>query len=53
MTIWRMYIACCVPKATTTHAEYVLLTAFPQQHWLHERTLMLRYIYIASLVEIV
>jgi len=53
MTIWRIRIVCWIPKATTTHAEYVLLTAFPQQQWLHERVLVLRYIYIASLVGIV
>jgi hypothetical protein len=52
MTIWRIHIPCWIPKATTTHAEYVLLTAFAQQQWLHERALVLRYIYIASLVEI-
>jgi len=23
--------------ATNTHSEYVILIAFPQQHWLHER----------------
>jgi hypothetical protein len=25
MTIWRMRIACWIPKATTTHSEYVIL----------------------------
>jgi hypothetical protein len=29
MTIWRMCIACWVPKATDTHLEYVILIAFP------------------------
>ena len=33
----RMRIACCIPKATDTHSEYVILIAFPLQHWLHER----------------
>ena len=49
MTIWRMRIACWVPKARNTNSEYVLLIAFPQQQWLHERVSMLRYIqYIAA-----
>jgi len=28
MTIWRMRIACCIPKATNTHSQYVIITAF-------------------------
>jgi len=28
MTIWRMRIECSIPKATNTHSEYVILTAF-------------------------
>jgi hypothetical protein len=35
MTIWRMRIACWIPKATDTHSEYVILIAFPLQQWLH------------------
>ena len=38
---WRMRIACCIPKATDTHSLYVIIIAFPLQHWLHERTPML------------
>jgi hypothetical protein len=26
-----------IPKATNTHSEYVILTAFPLQQWLQER----------------
>jgi len=52
MTIWRMRIACWVPKATSTHLEYVILIAFPLQRSLHERASMLRYTYIACLVTI-
>ena len=46
LAIWR------TPKATNTHSEYAILTAFPLQQWLHERAPMLRlYIqYSASLV---
>ena len=25
MKVWRMRIACCIPKATNTHLEYVIL----------------------------
>jgi len=49
--IWRMRIACWIPKATDKHSEYVILIALPQQQWLHERASMLRYTYIAYLVE--
>jgi hypothetical protein len=34
MTIWRMRIACRIPKATNRHSEYVIFIAFPQQHGL-------------------
>ena len=37
MTIWRLRIACWITEATNTHSEYVILTAFPLQQWLHER----------------
>jgi len=50
MTIWRMRIACWIAKATNTHSQYVSVTAFPQQQWLHERTSLLRYTYSAGLV---
>jgi len=45
MTIWRMCIACWIPKATNTYSEYVTLIALPLQEWLHKR-----YTYIACLV---
>jgi len=34
MTIWRMRIACWIPKATNTHTGSVILIAFPLQKWL-------------------
>jgi len=37
MTMWRMRIACWISKATDKHSEYVTITAFPLQQWLHER----------------
>ena len=50
MAIWRMRIACWIPKATNTHSGCVILIAFPLQQWLHEHVLMLRFTYIACLV---
>jgi len=41
MTVWRMRIACYIPKATNTHSQYVMLNAFPLQQWLHERDAVL------------
>jgi hypothetical protein len=38
-TTWRMRIACWIPKAINTHAQYVIPIAFPLQTWLPERTL--------------
>jgi hypothetical protein len=37
MTIWRKRIARWTPKATNTQSEYVILTDFQLQQWLHER----------------
>jgi len=53
MTTWSMRISCWVPKATNTHTHThthtgcLILIAFPQQQWLHERASMLRYTYSA------
>jgi len=49
LTIWRMCVACWIPKATDTHTEYVILIAFPLQQWLNKRASMLRYTYIDCL----
>ena len=43
MTIWRMQIACLIPKTTNTHSEYVIPIAFPLQQWLHELVPVLCY----------
>ena len=53
MTIWRMRIAYWVTKATNTHSGYVILKllVFTPRQWLHERSSMLRYIYIVCLVD--
>ena len=42
MAIRRMRIAYCLTKATNTHSEYVILIAFPIQHWLNERAPIFR-----------
>jgi hypothetical protein len=49
MTVWRMRIACRIPKATNILSEYVIRIAFPLQQMLHERASMLRYTYIVCL----
>ena len=38
VTIRSMRFACWITKATDIHSEYVILTAFPLQQWLHDRT---------------
>ena len=47
MTIWRMHIACWIPKSTNTHLEFVILIAFPRVAWVRP---MLCYMYVACLV---
>ena len=50
MTIWRRSIAWWVTKATNALSEFVILSAFPLTQWLNERASILRYTYIACLV---
>ena len=38
-----MRIECLIPKATNTHLEYVVLSAFALQQWLHQRAALLPY----------
>ena len=52
MAIWRMRVACWIPKATDTHSEYVTLISLPQQQYLHERASILRHTYIACLDDV-
>ena len=47
----RMRFACWITKATDTHPDYLILTAFSRQQWLRERATMLGYMYIACLVQ--
>ena len=50
MTIWRMRIACWIPKATNTYSEQAIRIAFPLQQWLYEHTSLLPYMYIVLLI---
>ena len=38
-TIWRMRVACWIPKATNILSQFVILIAFPQHQWLHTKVL--------------
>ena len=49
MTIWRLRIACWIPKATNTHCNCAIIIAFPTQQRLQERASLLRYTYTACL----
>jgi hypothetical protein len=53
--IWRMRIACWIPKVTNKHSVYVIFIAFPPQQWLQKepRASMLRYMNIACIVVII
>jgi hypothetical protein len=42
----------CIFKVTNTHSEYVTLTAFPLQQWLHERASVLSYSILSLLLKI-
>jgi len=52
MTIWRMRIACWIPRVTNKHSVCVILIALPLQQWLYEGASMLRYTYIVWHVNI-
>jgi len=47
--MWRMRVACWIPKTTKKHSVCVILITFLQQ-WLHERASMLLSTYIDWLV---
>jgi hypothetical protein len=51
--MWRMRIACWIPKSTDTHSQYVILFALPLQQWFEESASIFRYTYIACLVSFV
>ena len=50
MTVRRMRIVCWINKATNTQSECVIRIAVSFQQWLHSRTSLLRYTYVAGLV---
>ena len=49
--IWRMHIACWIPKPTETRSDYVRIIAFPLQQWFHESASILRYTDAVCLVK--
>jgi hypothetical protein len=49
-TVRHMCIKCWIANATDTRSEYVIVTAFPLQQWLHERAPILRGTYFAFLL---
>ena len=49
MTIWRMCLACWIPKATNILSGYAILIAFPLQQWLHKYASLLHNMYIYCL----
>jgi hypothetical protein len=49
MTIWHIRIAYWIPKATNTYSEYVKITDFLLQQWLHKCASTLCFTYSASL----
>ena len=52
MTIWCMRMACCIPKATHTHSEYIINIVCLQQQWLHESSSIESQTYIACLAAV-
>jgi hypothetical protein len=48
-----MRFARCIPKATNTHSQYILLIAVPQQRWLHKSVSFLCHMYLACPVVII
>ena len=50
MTIRRTRFVCWITKATDTHSDYVILTAFSMPAWINEHTSMSRYTYSVNLV---
>jgi hypothetical protein len=48
--IWRMRFVCWITKATDIHSEYIIIIAFSTATMVSERASVLRYTYIASVV---
>ena len=41
MTMWRMRIACWIPRFTNIHTEYVIVIAFAPLQWFHDSASLL------------
>jgi hypothetical protein len=41
--VWRMCFACWITKAAETHSKYIILIAFPWQHWICKHASMVHY----------
>jgi len=50
MTVRRTRFAYWITKATDTHSDYLILTAFSVPAWINENASMLRYTYFVNLV---
>jgi len=50
ITIWHMRFASWITKTTDKNSEYVILTAFPRQQWLHEHVCVTSYVTCLSCV---
>ena len=50
MTIWRMRIACWIPKARNMHSQCVIFIPYPLQQWLREEALLLHYTTLSVLL---
>jgi hypothetical protein len=48
----RMHIACWVSKVTDTNSDCIIIIYFPWQQWLRECASMLRYTWIACLLNL-
>ena len=49
MTIRRMRIACCIPKATNIISEYIIFIVYPVHERLSEHASLLRQKYVHGL----
>jgi len=52
MAIWRVHIACWIPKATDTHLEYSMFIVFPLLQWLRNLALCNADTYSGCLVSV-
>jgi hypothetical protein len=51
MTIWLMFLAHWIPKATDKHSKYVTFIAFPPQQWLLESPSLVHCLSILSSIK--